>query len=78
VHVLPIARLRGPEQWQVLERDLRAVLSNEAQPSGVTKYGQNSLSNVLFRARMGAGIVSVRIVLVGEKAPRFVTANPEG
>ncbi len=48
----------APEQWQVLERDLRGVLSNEA----------NGRS---------AGIVSIWIILLGEKAPRFVTAYPE-
>jgi hypothetical protein len=31
------------EQWQVLERDLRAMLANEAKPAGVTEYGQKFL-----------------------------------
>jgi len=67
------------EQWHVLERDLRAVLSNEAQVSGATEYGQK------FTVRgvpsgpnaRSAGIVSVWIILVKETAPRFVTAYPE-
>jgi hypothetical protein len=27
------------EQWQVLEKDLRAILANEAKPAGFTEYG---------------------------------------
>jgi len=69
----------APEQWQVLERDLRAVLSNEAQPSGVTKYGQKLTVRGALSGPNGrsAGIVSIWIILLGEKAPRFVTAYPE-
>lgn len=69
----------APEQWQVLERDLRAVLSNEAQPSGVTKYGQKFTVRGALSGPNGrsAGIVSIWIILVGETAPRFVTAYPE-
>jgi hypothetical protein len=42
------------DQWHVLERDLRAVLSNEAQPAGVMEYVKNSPSEALFWAQMGA------------------------
>src|SRR5438874_11316128 len=56
----------APEQWQVLESDLRAVLSYEAQPSGVTKYGQKFtvLGALLGQHRLYAGIVSNRLLLV--------------
>jgi len=69
----------APEQWQVLERDLRAVLSNEAQPSGVSEYGQKFTVRGALSGPNGhsAGIVSIWIILVGETTPRFVTAYPE-
>ena len=67
------------EQWQVLERDLRAILSNEAQPANATEYGQK------FAVRGGlAGpngrlgrVLSIWIILPIETSPRFVTAYPE-
>jgi hypothetical protein len=69
----------APDQWQALQGDLRAILSNEAQPSGSTKYGQKftvrgRLSGPNGRA---AAIVTVWIILATETAPRFVTAYPE-
>jgi hypothetical protein len=67
------------EQWQVLERDLRAVLSNEAHVSGATEYGQKFTVRGVLSGPNGrtAAIVSVWIILSGEQAPRFVTAYPE-
>ena len=67
------------EQWQVLERDLRAALSNEAQLSGRTEYGQKFTVRGVLSGPNGraAAIVSVWIILTTEKAPRFVTAYPE-
>lgn len=67
------------DSWQLLERDLRAVLSNEAQPLRVTEYGQKlGVRGVLTGPNGRAGrIVTVWIILNGEVAPRFVTAYPE-
>jgi len=67
------------EQWQVLERDLRANLSNEAQLSGRTEYGQKFTVRGVLSGPNGraAAIVSVWIILTAETAPRFVTAYPE-
>jgi hypothetical protein len=67
------------DRWHVLERDLRAVLSKDAQLAGATEYGQKftvrgSLSGPSGRV---AGIVTVWIILAGETVPRFVTAYPE-
>jgi len=67
------------EQWQILERDLRAVLSNEAQRSDATEYGQKFTVRGVLSGPNGrsAGIISVWIILAGETAARFVTAYPE-
>jgi len=67
------------EHWQLRERDLRAVLSNEAKPSAASEYGQKFTVRSALSAPNGrsAGIVSVWIILGGETAPRFVTAYPE-
>jgi hypothetical protein len=67
------------EQWQVLERDLRTILSNEAQLSGRTEYGQKFTVRGVLSGPNGraAAIVSVWIILTAETAPRFVTAYPE-
>jgi uncharacterized protein DUF6883 len=67
------------DQWHVLERDLRAVLSNEAQPAGVMEYGQKFTVRGALLGPNGrsAGIVSVWIILTGETAPRLVTVYPE-
>ncbi|MGH8134293.1 MAG: DUF6883 domain-containing protein [Steroidobacteraceae bacterium] len=69
----------APEHWQVLERDLRGVLSSEAQPSPGTEYGRKfTVRGALTGPNGRAGrIVSVWIILTGETAPRFVTAYPE-
>jgi hypothetical protein len=67
------------EQWQVLERDLRTILANEAKPAGVTEYGQKfSVTGSLAGPNGGsARIVSIWIILTTETIPRFVTAYPE-
>jgi hypothetical protein len=67
------------DHWQVLERDLRAVLSNEAQSLGVTEYGQKFGVRGALTGPNGRSsrIVTVWIILRGEVAPRFVTAYPE-
>lgn len=67
------------DQWRVLERDLRAILANEAELSGATEYGQKFTARGTLSGPNGriAGIVTVWIILAGETAPRFVTAYPE-
>ena len=67
------------EQWPVLERDLRAILSNEAELSGATEYGQKFTVRGTLSGPKGrvARIVAVWIILAGETTPRFVTAYPE-
>ena len=67
------------DQWQVLERDLRAALSNEAELAGATEYGQKFTVRGTLSGPSGrvAGIVTVWIILTGETTPRFVTAYPE-
>lgn len=67
------------DQWQVLERDLRAHLSNEARSAGVTEYGRKfSVSGPLSGPNgRSAGVVTLWIILTGERTPRFVTAYPE-
>ena len=67
------------DQWQALEQGLRATLSNEAQLSSGTEYGQKFTVRGVLSGPNGraAAIVSVWIILTGETAPRFVTAYPE-
>jgi hypothetical protein len=67
------------EQWRVLERDLRAFLSNDAEPGNLTKYGQKFTVRGALAGPNGrsAPIVTIWIILGGETAPRLVTAYPE-
>jgi hypothetical protein len=67
------------DQWQILERDLRAALASEAQPTSATEYGQKfSVRGVLMGPNGRTGrIQAIWIILRGETAPRFVTAYPE-
>jgi len=67
------------EHWQLLERDLRAVLANEAEPSDVSEYGQKFTVRGTTTGPNGrtGRIVSVWIILAGERTPRFITAYPE-
>src|SRR2546429_4949579 len=69
----------APEQWQVLERDLRAVPSNESQPPRVSENGQKFTFLGALSGPNGpsAGIASIWIILVGEPLRRFVTSYPE-
>jgi hypothetical protein len=69
----------SPDQWHVLERDLRTVLSNDAEFVGATEYGEKFTIRGTLSGPGGrvAGIVTVWIILTGETAPRFVTAYPE-
>ena len=86
----PVGRFKAPffaalgyaqEQWQQLEADLRAQnLSQEAQPAAVSPYGQKYEIRAILTGAGGraAEVVSVWMVLTGEDAPRFVTADPGG
>lgn len=67
------------DQWHVLERDLRAHLSNDARSIGLTEYGQKFSVSGLLSGPNGrsAAVVTVWIILTGERTPRFVTAFPE-
>jgi hypothetical protein len=67
------------DHWHILERDLRATLSNEALPLGAAEYGQKfGVRGALTGPNGRSGrIVTVWIILTGEVAPRFVTAYPE-
>jgi hypothetical protein len=65
------------EQWHVLAHDLHAVLSNEAQVSGATEYGQKFTVRGVLSGPNGRFAGIVWIILAGESAPRFVTAYPE-
>lgn len=67
------------EQWQVLERDPRAALGGEAQPTNTTGYSQKFTVRGSLQGPNGrlGWIMSIWIILHGETAPRFVTAYPE-
>lgn len=63
------------DTWDVLERDLRSLLSNDAQSSGVSQYGEKfvvrgTLSGPTGRSAMVLSVWS-------EAMARFVTAYPE-
>ncbi len=67
------------ENWQVLERDLRLMLSGEAQPAGSTQYGKKYAvpGSLVGPNGRTARVVGIWIILTGEMVPRFVTAYPE-
>jgi hypothetical protein len=66
------------ENWRILERDIRATLSNEALPFGAIEYGQKyGVRGALTGPNGRSGrVVTVWIILTGEVTPRFVTAYP--
>ncbi|HEY2463314.1 MAG TPA: hypothetical protein VGI32_04600 [Steroidobacteraceae bacterium] len=65
--------------WQTLDRDLRALLLSSAEPLQATKYGQKYAVAGSITGPNGrvAEIVAVWIILAGEEMPRFVTAYPK-
>ncbi len=71
----------GYEQndWQVLESDIRSLLSGEAEEIEITEYGTKYriLGAVTGPKGRSANIVTLWIILTGEDVPRFVTAYPE-
>lgn len=68
-----------PSNWQVLEGDLRSLLSLNADQLDVTEYGLKYAVTGSITGPNGrlADIVSVWIILAGEEMPRFVTAYPK-
>jgi len=67
--------------WSLLATDLRAVAAEqEAELSQLTQYGQKYVVRSMLKGPSGqaAEIVTVWIILVGERVPRFVTAFPGG
>jgi hypothetical protein len=68
-----------PSNWQVLESDLRSLLSLHAEQLDLTEYGRKYAVSGAITGPNGriAEIVAVWIILVGEEMPRFVTAYPK-
>ena len=68
-----------PSNWQVLDADLRSLLSLDAEQLDVTEYGRKYAVTGSITGPNGrlAEIVSVWIILAGEEMPRFVTAYPK-
>lgn len=68
------------EAWQELRDQLKRVaLQGEAEVAERTKYGQKYIvrGTLVGMAGRRAKVLTVWIVLYGEKVPRFVTAYPE-
>ena len=65
--------------WQVLERDLRSLLNEDATELDSTEFGQKFAVRGSLAGPNGrsADIVTVWIILVDSDVPRFVTAYPE-
>ena len=66
-------------EWQLLERDLRELVSGEALEVDEIEYGvKYEIRGTITgpEGRSGA-IVTAWIVLNGEDFPRFVSAYPE-
>jgi hypothetical protein len=68
------------DQWELLEKDLRSLLKNDAIPTERTEYGQKYevRGDVTGPSGESAEIVTVWIVLEGEDRPRLITAFPGG
>lgn len=74
-------RLYGYRQdrWDVLENDIRSILTNSADVLESTEYGTKYVVRGSITGPGGRtlAIVTVWIILTSEDAPRFVTAYPE-
>ena len=74
-------RRLGYEQdgWEILERDLRSLLLEDAIELETTDYGEKYAVRGVLEGPNGrvADIVSVWIILAGTDVPWFVTAYPE-
>jgi hypothetical protein len=66
------------DQWPLLERDLRSMLVAEATALEVTEHGPKYAVRGAVTGPNGRkmAVLSVWIILLGEAAPRFVTAYP--
>jgi hypothetical protein len=66
-------------KWQQLEIALRALLSQDAEETEATEYGQKYLTRGPITGPTGATarVEAVWIILTGEQVPRFVTAYPK-
>jgi hypothetical protein len=67
------------DEWQTLERDLRAFAAHDARPTIETLYGKKYEVRGSITGPNGrtARIVTAWIVHSGEDYPRFITAHPE-
>lgn len=68
------------KNWQELRSELRRIaLQGEARATETTGYGKKYVVRGTIVSPTGrtAEVLTVWIVLVGETAPRFVTAYPE-
>lgn len=65
--------------WEVLENDLRGLLYRDAKESEETEYGKKYEIRGTITGPNGhsAAIITVWVILHGEKEARFVTAYPE-
>lgn len=65
--------------WKMLEIALRGLLVGDAELSETTDWGEKYAIHVEIVGPNGnsARIVSILIILLEEKHPRFVTAYPE-
>lgn len=74
-------RLYGYDQdrWEMLENDIRSILTNGADVLESTEYGAKYAVRGTITGPNGRrlAIVTVWIILTNEAAPRFVTAYPE-
>jgi len=66
-------------EWQALERDLRELVTGDAQPPEDTEYGTKYEIRGMITGPDGASaaIVTAWIVREAEDFPRFITAYPE-
>lgn len=64
---------------QLLERDIRKLVTGDAQPTEETEYGRKYEIRGAITGPEGrsAAIVAAWIVRYGEEFPRFITAYPE-
>lgn len=68
------------DEWPLLEQDIRTLLGGDAAKTERTSYGQKYevYGTITGPSDRTAQIVTVWIVLHGERIPRFVTAYPGG
>ena len=69
----------GQDRWEVLENDIRSILTNSADVLESTEYGTKYVvrGSIIGPSGRTLAIVTVWIILISEDTPRFVTAYPE-